>query len=245
MHYGIIAAGQGSRLSQEGVSLPKPLVSLNGEPMIDRLISIFTRCGAESINIIINSRMAQIREHLKGFHSSVPLNVVEGDTPSSMHSFYELSRHTGRPDKFILTTVDTIFKPEEFAAYAQAFEQAPGSVDALMGVTAFVDDEKPLYVEAGRDMRITAFTDTRTPGAGYVSGGIYGLRPAALDVLEQCIRAGVSRMRNFQRALLDGGLDVRAYPFEKIIDVDHADDILKAERMLEAGGLNKSPQCLI
>ena len=41
MHYGIIAAGEGSRLVQEGVALPKPLVGLNGEPMIGRLINIF------------------------------------------------------------------------------------------------------------------------------------------------------------------------------------------------------------
>ena len=37
MKYAIIAAGLGSRLQSEGVSLPKPLVKLNGEAMIDRL----------------------------------------------------------------------------------------------------------------------------------------------------------------------------------------------------------------
>ncbi|MDY3008013.1 MAG: NDP-sugar synthase, partial [Sodaliphilus sp.] len=34
MNYGIIAAGEGSRLAQEGVAKPKPLVELNGEPMV-------------------------------------------------------------------------------------------------------------------------------------------------------------------------------------------------------------------
>ena len=41
----IISAGEGSRLSQEGVALPKPLVQLNGVAMIDRLIQIFVRNG--------------------------------------------------------------------------------------------------------------------------------------------------------------------------------------------------------
>ena len=41
MRYAIIAAGEGSRLAQEGISLPKPLVKINGEAMIDRLIRIF------------------------------------------------------------------------------------------------------------------------------------------------------------------------------------------------------------
>ena len=36
MNYAIIAAGEGSRLRNEGVAAPKPLVPLNGRPMIGR-----------------------------------------------------------------------------------------------------------------------------------------------------------------------------------------------------------------
>ena len=54
MRFAIISAGEGSRLSQEGVLLPKPMVQLNGCAMIDRLIQIFGRCGASEIVIIIN-----------------------------------------------------------------------------------------------------------------------------------------------------------------------------------------------
>ena len=39
---------------------------------------------------------------------------------------------------------------------------------------------------------------------------------------------GVSRMRNFQRALVADGLKLKAYPIAKILDVDHASDIEKA-----------------
>ncbi len=45
MKFAIISAGEGSRLSQEGVALPKTLVQLNGVAMIDRLIQIFVRNG--------------------------------------------------------------------------------------------------------------------------------------------------------------------------------------------------------
>ena len=46
---------------------------------------------------------------------------------------------------------------------------------------------------------------------------------------------GVSRMRNFQRALVAGGLKLKAYPFSKVLDVDHATDVEKAEQFLESG----------
>mgnify|MGYP002512411657 CR=1 FL=1 len=59
MNYAIIAAGQGSRLVQEGVQKPKPLVELNGEPMIARLIRIFAENNAESISVIVNEEMTE------------------------------------------------------------------------------------------------------------------------------------------------------------------------------------------
>jgi hypothetical protein len=44
--------------------------------------------------------------------------------------------------------------------------------------------------------------------------------------------AGISRMRNFQRALIEKGFKLKAFPIEKIIDVDHAEDIKTAEAFL-------------
>ena len=47
MRFGIIAAGEGSRLALEGSGQPKPLVPIAGVPMIERLARIFMNCGAE------------------------------------------------------------------------------------------------------------------------------------------------------------------------------------------------------
>ena len=38
MKYAVIAAGEGSRLAGEGIEVPKPLVRIGGECLIDRLI---------------------------------------------------------------------------------------------------------------------------------------------------------------------------------------------------------------
>ena len=42
----------------------------------------------------------------------------------------------------------------------------------------------------------------------------------------------MSRMRNYQRALVADGLKLKAYAFDKIIDVDHAGDIVTAEQFI-------------
>lgn len=231
MKFAIISAGEGSRLSQEGVALPKPLVQLNGMAMIDRLVHIFAQNGAEQVVIIINDEVALTKEHVAALKETaeVPLEVIVKTTPSSMHSFYELSRFL-KDDKFCLTTVDTIFREDEFAAFIEAFK-ASGK-DGMMAVTDYIDDEKPLYISTDEKLNITGFHDAATPDCRYISGGIYCLTPKAIDTLEKCMEKGMSRMRNFQRQLVADGLQLEAYPFSKILDVDHASDIVKAEAFL-------------
>jgi len=229
MNYAIIAAGEGSRLVQEGVTLPKPLVRLNGKEMVRRLIDIFLKNDASSISIIVNEEMTQVQDYLSGLKLDIPFNVVVKSTPSSMHSFFEL-RDFLRDGKFCLTTVDTIFKEEEFSKYIQAFIKDSVS-DGMMAVTDFIDDEKPLYVDVDDTMTITGFLDN-SQDSKYISGGIYGLTPKAIDTLEACLDSGQSRMRNFQRQLVTDNLQLKAYAFAKIVDVDHAEDIKKAEQFL-------------
>lgn len=231
MNYGIIAAGEGSRLVQEKIMLPKPLVSINGEPMIGRLIRIFQENDATSISIIINEEMEAVRTYLENLELAVPLNLVVQSTPSSMHSFYGLKPFL-ESDRFCLTTVDTMFREDEFAAYIRSFRQDE-HISGMMAVTGYVDDEKPLYIETDDKLVIKGFYDHDFPERRYISGGIYGLAPVAFDILESCMNAGISRMRNFQRALISGGLTLKAYPFSKIIDVDHAADIAKAEQFVK------------
>ena len=234
MNFGIIAAGQGSRLVQEGVALPKPLVTIDGQPMIGRLIDIFTRCGAESISVIVNEEMREVAEYLTENAPKLPcpFNLVVKTTPTSMHSFYELSKIMEGKGRYIITTVDTIFREEDFSKYVATFENAGEDVDGVMAVTGFIDDEKPLYVATDAEGRITGFLDAWREGVKYVSGGIYGLGQSAIPVLKRCLDAGVGRMRNYQRALVEAGLNLRAYDMNKIIDVDHAADIVTAETFI-------------
>ena len=231
MKLAIISAGEGSRLAQEGVQLPKPLVQLNGMAMLDRLLHIFAKNGAEQVVVIINNEVAQTKEHLALLKkvSEVPLEVIVKTTPSSMHSFYELSTYL-KDDKFCLTTVDTIFREEEFSRFIEAFKAS--DKDGLMAVTDYIDDEKPLYISTDEELNITGFHDARTPDCRYISGGIYCLTPKSIDTLQRCMENGMSRMRNFQRQLVADGLHLGAYPFSKILDVDHASDIEKAEAFL-------------
>ena len=241
MKFAIISAGEGSRLSQEGIQVPKPLVRLNGEAMIDRLIRIFTDCGAEEVVVIVNNLTSLVQEHLNRMDSKVPLKVVVKTTPSSMHSFYELSPYLGE-GKFCLTTVDTVFREDEFKEYIEEYRSS--DYDGMMAITDFIDDEKPLYVSTNKKLDITGFHDSMEDfyhseaflnfqaECRFISGGIYCLDGKSIQTLHRCMEQGMSRMRNFQRQLVADGLRLKARPFSKILDVDHASDIVKAEEFL-------------
>lgn len=241
MKYAIIAAGEGSRLAAEGIKNPKPLVEVMGKPLIDRLIEIFMNNDAEEIVVICNDITTTVPRHLLSIQQDglkgrpVPLRFVVKTTPSSMHSFHEISQYlTDGP--FCLTTVDTIFREEEFKAYVAELQRmtAEGEADGLMGVTDYIDDESPLHVDVDGNMRITGFLDS-SDHPHYISGGIYGLNGKAIRVLRLCMENGLSRMRNFQRALVAVGVRLQAYPFSKVLDIDHAADIAKAENFLGKG----------
>ena len=238
MRFEIIAAGEGSRLAEEGVREPKPLVKVHGEALIDRLIRIFMKNGATSISVICNNISTEVSRHLVDIQNDglngmpIPLSFYIKTTPSSMHSFYELSKHM-QQEPFILTTVDTIFKEEELSEYVAAFRKYIGEgYDGVMGVTDYIDDEKPLYVGTDGNMDITGFYD-EPEDAKYISGGIYGLTPDAIGTLDRCIARGESRMRNFQRALVAEKKHLKAWAFTKVLDIDHKSDIDKAEEFLK------------
>lgn len=233
MKYAILAAGEGSRLHEEGVDEPKPLVKVGGEHLVDRLCRLFRQNGAREMAVVCNDRTPQTYRHLATL--SLPLHIHVESTPSSMHSLYALSSWLKGDEPFLVTTVDTIFDEVEFGRYITSFQLAVAEgYDAMMVVTDYIDDEKPLYVDVADDFTIRGFFDTADYPATkrYVSGGIYGLTSKTLEVLEHCMHNGESRMRNFQRALVAEGLRLKAYPFTKVLDIDHKSDLEKAEKFV-------------
>ena len=237
MNYGIIAAGKGERLATEGILLPKPLVAPDGEPLIDRLMRIMSLPQGEAaltrLNVIV--REQEVAGHVQtacGQTGIGPLTrVIVKATADSMLSFAEVTADFD--GDFIVTTVDTVFAADEMVRLAEAFASRTDA-DGYMGVSTYADDEKPLWVSTDGKGMITAFTDVRSDDSRYVSAGVYCLPRKALDCLARCIAEGTTRMRHFQRTLLESGMKLRAWPMGKVVDVDHASDIALAREIIKS-----------
>jgi len=228
VNYAIIAAGDGERLKQEGLECSKPLLEIDGIPMIERILKTCVKNGASEISIIINETSGDVKKFLENYNMPVKLNLIIKSTPSSLHSLYELGRFVkGAP--FLLMTTDSVFQEREFNGYVE-FINSRKEYDGVLAVTGFIDDEKPLYVKTNGNL-ITEFSDSRKD-CSLVTGGIYHFSVDIFPVIEMLLNNKVHRLRNFLRKFTEFGGELAAYKFSKIVDVDHLSDIPQALSLL-------------
>lgn len=233
MKYVILAAGLGSRFAKNGEKKPKPLVEIEGRPMIGRLIDILMKHGGEQINIVANSRMPDLVEYLEGLKADgYPLVVRPIISDNSYYSLSEAA--AGIEGRFIAMTVDTIFPQKEFAEYVRKSEEADEDT-MLMGLTRFIDDESPLYARLDPTGEIIDYRYGGEPFAegAIVSAGLYAINDKAMETVAK--REGYPEsLSDFQR-ILAAETDFKVLPFEfsKAMDVDCLHDQKVAEQFLK------------
>ena len=231
MNFGIIAAGEGSRLKEEQAGVSKPLLPINGIPLIERLFKIAEINNADSINCIVNEESKDVHEYIRKRKFKIPFNLIIKSTPSSLHSFFELAPLL-KGKSFCLTTVDTIFREGEFKIFLDDIKRE-NMFDGVLAVTDFIDDEKPLCIETDDNMKILSFHD-EADNHKYATGGIYFFKTDIFSVMEDAVNNNVMRLRNFLKQLLVKDFKLKAYPFSKMIDVDHLKDLAAAEEYLNS-----------
>lgn len=228
----IIGGGEGSRLKKEGVTLPKPLIEVEGKTLLERILEVAKKNKFNKINILFNLELLDFKETTARFIGDIDseTTIVYKKTQSSFHSLYELTKISSR-ESFILMTVDSVFKLEEF----NEFYKYAGSYDkyhSVIAVTEFVRDEKPLWVKTDEELNILAFEDSKT-NVKLVTGGIYYFNYTVLDFMETAHDSGVVKLRNFLRFLLNNKVKMKGFVFSKIIDVDHTEDLKLAKEFLK------------
>lgn len=230
MKAGIIAAGVGSRLAQGGVAIPKPLVKVGGETLIGRAIRGAAQAGAQRVALIVNPVFPELIAYLNETSWPVPLDLHVWDSPSSLDSFLALRPYLDEP--FLLLTVDAVLAPGALAAFVAKARQAPTS--GALGLTTFQDDEKPLYVELDATGRILAVGRGPSP---HITAGCYFFQPQvfALEALAKARK--LQALRQFLGMLVEEGFSLQGIDVGPGVDVDHPEDIARAEAFLRDGPL--------
>lgn len=239
MHGLILAGGEGSRLAAGGVETPKPLVPVGGTPQVVRLIRTLARLGSESITCMLREGIPPDPIVREAAVSGAALRVRPCRTPSSLHTLVEGLRIV-EPGPVLCTMVDTVMPAADWTrVHREIGSLLAGGADAVLVLTPYVHDERPLYVT--RDPRGRVLAVGGPPGVpALASGGVYGLGPRARAAAGLALASGVERMRGFLRTLVERGTDVRAVEVRRIIDLDRPEDLEAAEawqEFCEGGGV--------
>ena len=223
---GIIAAGEGWRLREDGWTMPKPLVPVGGVPLLETVVRNFAAAGITSIVAIVNEAERECVEWACGRFPGVDLRFIVKTTASSLESFLTVIRHPdpAGPRRRLISTVDAWCAPAEFARFVAGAQRRPADATVL-ALTPLVADESPLWVRRAADGRITALGD---PTGDLVTAGFY-LVPERVGVLTP--PAGLGRLREFLAWLVRSGEPVYGEVVPAVVDVDRSSDVALAESL--------------
>lgn len=226
----ILAAGEGSRL--KSICEFKPMISICGKPLVERVMDRLLSLGVEEIVVAFNSHEKKMNWELLPSFKRPEVRTIFVDTPSSMHTLYEVLKELKpqKEDHILASMVDTIVKEKDFLAYFETLGNLKSNESCLL-VTPFIDDEKPLTVKLNQQNIIEGFNCPIVQGT-VVTSGMYGLSGAIFPHLEKELASGTHKMRNFLASLLPAGHTLKGFSVEKTLDIDRPEDVKTAEDFL-------------
>jgi NDP-sugar pyrophosphorylase family protein len=219
----IIAAGEGRRLREAGVTTPKPLVRVAGVPLLESAVDNLLRAGIACVTLIVSEAHAACGAFARERFASADLRVIVRTTASSLESFRAVL-DASPPGRVLVSTVDAWCAPDELRSFAERAAARPDGATVL-GLTRLVADEKPLWARVGAAGRIIALGggsgDAVTAGLYLVSEGARRLAPPE--------RLG--RLRDYLGFLLEQGEPMFGELMGHVVDVDRPEDVALAEAL--------------
>ena len=218
---GIIAAGHGTRLRQDGYRVSKPMTPVGGLPLIGHALDRFRAAGVHQATVIINEGSDDCRHWLSDHGRDLDLDLIVRTTPSSYASFQIVAaRLAGAPA--LITTVDSIMPIGAFQHFVSSAASLPDDA-VVLGLTDHVDDDNPLWAtlnEAGRILQLGG------DQGSHVTAGLYWL-PAHRGA-EPKVR--FDRLRDYLKWLVEEGRPVYGVILPLVFDIDRARDVEAAEQ---------------
>ncbi|HMO96212.1 MAG TPA: NTP transferase domain-containing protein [Tepidiformaceae bacterium] len=233
----ILAAGDGGRLGEHTTRTPKPLVQLNGRPLISYTLDALRDAGVSSATIVLGYKADQVQTRLRhdphGLRLSYALNPrYYGGASISLRA----ARQHVEGEPFLLVMSDHVLSPGIISALLDAHRDGGPSllaVDSSAWPDDYVDEatrvafdpESRLITRIGK--QITAW-DALDTGAFLMQPDIWDAVAAAPPDCELSPICSVLLQRGRFAAV-----DATGHPW---YDIDTGDDLHAAGERLTLGG---------
>jgi NDP-sugar pyrophosphorylase family protein len=191
----ILAAGKGTRMKELTAELPKPMLSVQGRPILEHILSGLREAGIREFFIVTGFRADVIEEHFGdgskwGARIQYGRQLVQDGTGKAP----ELAKEFIGPSPFILTYGDILVRPETYKQMIRRYNEdyfsgvvtVTGSEDVTKGGLFFFDDkfrlahlvEKPTSAQLD-ELRAAGWLKPGT--TAWYNAGIYIFRPSLFE----------------------------------------------------------------
>lgn len=201
MKVGILAGGKGSRLAEETVIKPKPMVEIGGHPILWHIMRHYAHFGFEDFVVALGYKGEIIKKYmvdyasLNSHHLTVNLKsgkvIANGDFHLDWNvELVETGQHTmtgGRikrlapymgNETFMLTWGDGVSNIDLHKLLA--FHKAHGKLATL---TAVRPPARYGHLSFAGD-RVAEFTEKPQIGEGWINGAFFVLEPGVFDYID-------------------------------------------------------------
>ncbi len=200
MKVGILAGGQGTRLSEETTLKPKPMVEIGGQPILWHIMRIYAAHGFKEFVVALGYKGEMIKDYFLNYrHHARSLTV---DLKSGA-----ISVHEGEHEDWVVHLLDTGAdtntggRVKRIAEYVgnETFMLTYGDGVSNIDIPALLDfhrrQKRLVTLTAVRpparfgqmmveDGCVTEFKEKPQLGEGWINGGFFVLEPGITDYIE-------------------------------------------------------------
>jgi NDP-sugar pyrophosphorylase family protein len=219
----VMAAGEGSRLRPLTERWPKPVLPIDGRPVIATLLRELAAAGCTRA-VVVTGHLAEQVEELVGDGSGFGLEVTTTRQPSVLGSADVVQRAlaAGAAPPLLVTAADTVFVPGDVARFAAATAGAAGAVAYRREPPPDPPHRFALGVEDGR----VATVLDRDPSNPFSGAPLWLLGAAVVPFLDGLSGPPFELAQALQRAI-DAGLEITGIEVGPTRDLTHPSDLVE------------------
>jgi len=209
----VLAAGRGTRMGGITETTPKPMLTVEGRPMLEHILDRLAEAGIREFFIVVGYHRELIEDYFRTWR--LPIHFQVQDPVNGTGSAALLAKEFVGMNSFLLTYGDILCDAEEYLRCRQVLDSSPDTAVAL--AVKAVDDPwqgAAVYEANGRIERIVEKPPKGTSGTPWNSAGFYAFRPV---VFEYLARVKPSPRNEYELTsaidmMIADGLDLRIAP---------------------------------
>jgi molybdopterin-guanine dinucleotide biosynthesis protein A len=217
----VMAAGEGRRMRPVSERWPKPVLRIDGRPVIGTLLRALAEAGVERATVVTGYLAEQV-EKLVGDGAAFGVTVSYAHQPEPLGSADAVLRAAAEPP-FVVTAADTLFAPGDLARFLAESAGADGAIAGRRDPPPSPPHRSPLRIVEGRVERVLD-DDPENPIGG---APLWLVGPAVARFLDPLPGKPPYELAAAFQLAIDSGAEIRGVEIGPTRDLTSALDLVK------------------